>query len=273
MRVGNMITTSLLVYLSIIISGCHFNVEKIVNTYLVENALSRAQEFTGSNEEWIPHEQFFDDMAMVLVPVGCFMMGSEDGDWDEVPVHKICFETPFWIGKYEVTNEQYGSVECPEYSSTPSQPRNCIDWLEAHEFCVSRMMRLPTEAEWEYSARGPDNLRYPWGNEWDRKNAINTHNLPSKPSTSEVGSTLGGVSWVGAFDLSGNLWEWTSSKNANYPYDSKDGREIINDSSGWQIRGGSWNNSFDYLRAANRGAYDRDIAEARGFRCAKSFQK
>src|SRR5690606_3476914 len=125
---------------------------------------------------------------MVLVPAGCFIMGSEDGEWDEVPAHEVCFENPFWIDKYEVTNEQYGSIGCPEYSSAPTQPRNCMDWQESHEFCASRMMRLPTEAEWEYSARGPNSLRYPWGNEWEGENAIHAHN---SWSTAEVGSMLG----------------------------------------------------------------------------------
>src|SRR5690606_38998204 len=59
------------------------------------------------NEDWTPTERDFDGVAMVLVPVGCFMMGHSDGDKDEEPVHEQCFPTPFWIDKYEVTNAQF----------------------------------------------------------------------------------------------------------------------------------------------------------------------
>ena len=220
------------------------------------------------NVDWYPIEDDFDGVTMVLVPPGCFMMGSEDGDWDEQPVHEVCFDRPFWIDKYEVTNAQYGSIGCDEASSAPDQPRNCVDWLEAHSFCEGRLLRLPTEAEWEYAARGPDNLRYPWGDDWNPENAIHAHN---SSESAVVGSIPAGMSWVGAMDMSGNVWEWTSSKNWNYPYDKTDGREVIDSimGIGRQLRGGSWNNGADLLRAANRGSNDMGIINLdRGFRCA-----
>jgi formylglycine-generating enzyme required for sulfatase activity len=125
-----------------------------------------------SNGEWEPYIQEFDGVKMALVQAGCFMMGSEDGESTEKPVHEVCFDEPFWIDVYEVTNELYGSAAsgnntwgnyCGSRSRFDDQPRICINWSETAAYCESHGARLPTEAEWEYAARGPDSLRYPWG--------------------------------------------------------------------------------------------------------------
>ena len=120
------------------------------------------------NEDWTPIERDFDGVAMVLVPAGCFMMGYEDGDDDEGPIHEQCFSTPFWIDKYEVTNAQFkrfaGLADTQSQWLDEDHPRENITWDEAQQFCVLRGARLPSEAEWEYAARGPNNLIYPWGN-------------------------------------------------------------------------------------------------------------
>jgi formylglycine-generating enzyme required for sulfatase activity len=244
------------------------------------NLLSFPGNPVTANRQWIPIQQDFDGVTMVLVPVGCFMMGSRT----EIPIHQQCFEEPFWIDKYEVTNAQYGSVGCEQYSSEPEQPRNCVNWLEARDFCAARGLgtRLPTEREWEYAARGPDNLVYPWGNEFIGENAI--YDDTSDFQTASVGSRPEGASWVGALDMSGNLWEWTSSLQQAYPYVGDDGREnpsVVADSidinAYRSIRGGSFTSPVsasitEFLRASDRNSHSPGFSWFdNGFRCARDY--
>ncbi|MCB9452923.1 MAG: SUMF1/EgtB/PvdO family nonheme iron enzyme [Anaerolineaceae bacterium] len=223
-----------------------------------------------SNVDWTPYEREFDSVTMVLVPVGCFMMGSNDGDRDEQPVEEQCFDKPFWIDKYEVTNAQYGSVGCAETSVASNKPRNCVNWFEARNFCETREARLPTEAEWEYAARGPDDLVYPWGSEWDLNKAIQNRSVET--GTSIVGLRPGGKSWVGALDMIGNVWEWVSSPYTIYPYSAS--LENNADSISLHVlRGGSFINTSSRLRASSRVGIDPNSASMEiGFRCARDFE-
>jgi len=226
-----------------------------------------------TNAEWEIYIEMFDGVEMVLVPAGCFMMGSDDGETDEAPAHEQCFDAPFWIDRYEVTNEQYGSVGCPARSSAPEQPVNCVSWFDAKAHCESRAARLPTEREWEYAARGPDHLIFPWGDDWepDAANWINT----SGEATYAVGSFPDGVSWVGSYDMSGNVWEWVSTiyDAFPYPYDADDGREDDNDQSSTRvIRGGSFYDIEAALRTMDRSRNSPDFDFVFfGFRCVRDF--
>jgi len=231
--------------------------------------LELAQAGVENNTDWTPIEQEFDGVTMVLVPAGCFDMGSNDDDSDEQPIHEICFDEPFWIDKYEVTNAQFGSIGCSAYSSEPDQPRNCVDWFEASDFCESRAARLPTEAEWEYAARGVDSWVYPWGNDFEGNNVVYGSN--SGGETASVGSRPRGASWVGAMDMSGNLWEWVSSWYLDYPYDAGH-EDSINNYNYRVLRGGSFVNTSNALRSANRFRRFSDIvSNDYGFRCARSY--
>jgi iron(II)-dependent oxidoreductase len=216
---------------------------------------------------------------MALVPPGCLMMGSSDGADDEKPVNRQCFDKPFWIDRTEVTQAQFrrfnGKAGRESKWTGDNRPRDSVTWFEARDFCAQRGARLPTEAEWEYAARGPDGLEYPWGNSWDSNNAVYSGN--SGGQTADAGSRPGGVSWVGALDMSGNVWQWMSSSYKAYPYDPKDGREsseLARNDQGRVLRGGSWlSTNTDHLRAAHRirlnPSYAYDVVDV-GFRCARS---
>ncbi|MBI5668342.1 MAG: SUMF1/EgtB/PvdO family nonheme iron enzyme [Chloroflexi bacterium] len=229
------------------------------------------------NADWQPHQRDFNGVLMVLVPVGCFMMGSEEYE-DTKPAHQQCFDEPFWLDKTEVTNAQFAAFNGISGRASNwrggNRPREQINWFEAHDFCTLRDTRLPTEAEWEYAARGPDGLVYPWGNNWNEDHAVWGDN--SNHQSADVGSHVTGTSWVGAQDLSGNVWEWVSSLFQPYPYDKNDGRE---DKTGNRtnvqrvLRGGSWGNSSDFLRIMGRLKTNPDMRlNLFGFRCARDFE-
>jgi formylglycine-generating enzyme required for sulfatase activity len=235
----------------------------------------RAKLPVARNADWKPIIRDFDSVKMVLVPAGCFTMGTESGgDNDERPTAKICFATPFWIDQTEVTNAQFAAFKGQAGRSShwpeANRPREKIAWFEARDFCAKRGARLPTEAEWEYAARGPDNLVYPWGITFVSGNVVYSGN--SDNQTADVGSKAGGASWIGALEMSGNVWEWVSTIYRPYLYDPKDGRENNNDTdSARGLRGGSWYNLDFVVRSAGRNraapsAQDDDI----GFRCARS---
>lgn len=231
-------------------------------------AVSEVTESVTQNADWQPIYETFDGVEMALVPTGCFMMGSDKGSGDQAPAHEQCFDQLFWIDRYEVTNDQYGSEA---FFEGDNHPRDSVTWFEARDFCAARNARLPTEREWEYAARGPDNLIYPWGNDLLDEPAVHTSN--SNEESADVGSLPAGNSWVGASDMSGNLWEWVSSLYWPYPYAEDDGREEPEASEARMIRGGSWGLDSSVLSAAYRGggADPTEVNNEYGFRCARDY--
>jgi formylglycine-generating enzyme required for sulfatase activity len=225
----------------------------------------------SSNSVWAPVVQEFNGVEMVQVPAGCFMMGTEEGGNDTKPVHEICLDT-FWIDRTEVTNAQFAAFNGQSVRNSwwpgDNLPRSQISWEESRDFCESRGARLPTEAEWEYAARGPEGLIYPWGNDFVADNTVYGGN--SHGQIAEVGSKPAGVSWVGALDMIGNASEWVSSIYMPYPYDPADGRENITDATGEHvIRGGSLTSYGIFLRATFRTATSGRTSTF-GLRCALS---
>lgn len=228
----------------------------------------------ASNSSWTPQFELFEGVEMTLVPAGCFVMGNANGKADERPTTRICFDRPFWIDRYEVSNEQFtrlggSSLSAPTYPDQPFFPRDRISWAEARAFCIQRGGRLPTEAEWEYAARGPDGWLYPYGNVFDPDKAVfNTSRAY------QIGLRPQGASWVGAYDMSGNVWEWVSSIFRPYPYDPNDGRESLTTQAGEErgAKGGSWNFSAPGdVQAVARNGVDpsRTNSIYGGFRCVR----
>lgn len=228
----------------------------------------------SSNSDWEPVIEEFDGVKMALVPVGCFKMGREFGEADEKPVHEQCFNEPFYIDVYEVTFRQY-SENAP--TGSEDKPARFVSWLEASEFCQSRGGRLPSEAEWEYAARGPDDLFFPWGNS-PLSTDYGVFWYPQSfgsPSVAIGGRKPLGISWIGAYDLIGNVWELTSSIYKPYPYDPDDGREVVGEKdseSARVIRGGSFRTSLkEELYSTSRKVFSPQKSdEYTGFRCVST---
>jgi len=156
-----------------------------------------------------------DGGAMVWVPPGEFEMGSKTGDAREQPVHRVSIRRGFWLGQAPITNAQYRRYcqetgrAFPGGSDLPDgHPVSHVTWDEAVAYCAHCGLRLPTEAEWEYAAKGPEGRVYPWGDEWDANRCCTKALVGSGGGTCPVTAFPSGASWRGALDMAGNVWEW-----------------------------------------------------------------
>ena len=195
-----------------------------------DNSYSRIDAH-GIEQLWVPAGSFLrgtQDIDSVEAP-----------DWvrrmlpSEQPQHRVTLSRGYWIDKYETSNAEFARfvaaagydnraywsaegwqwlqatrgekalpVECVD--PLPNNPRVCITWFEAEAYGNWRGARLPSEAEWEYAARGPDSLIYPWGHEFDSDRA----NILDSVGLQLIDSYPNGQSWVGAYNLAGNAMEW-----------------------------------------------------------------
>lgn len=270
-----------------------------------------------------------DGAAMVYVPAGFFLRGTTKAEAEllgrpfgdffgvETPQRSI-YLSAFYIDKFEVTNRQYGvfldawrrgDVVAPhrdsppdkDYTPTywrdsrlngPEHPVTAVDWYDAHAYCRWAGKALPTEAQWEKAARGPDGFRYPWGDTWDKGLSNNVEfalggsvvddrqwllllgNLDLDAMsvfTRPVGSFPAGASPYGAHDMGGNLYEWVSDRYIKDYYQvapTHDPPGPTEPSPYRVLRGGCWSSHRGKIRAAYR---NYDLAEDRhleiGFRC------
>jgi formylglycine-generating enzyme required for sulfatase activity/lipopolysaccharide export system protein LptA len=249
------------------------------------------------------------DLAeMVWVPAATFRMGSTDEEIDrqwtdnsweprwkdqlgnEKPQHPVRLTKGFWLYKHEVTNAQYGiflaaTGHAPhplwdEYSTRGRWPANHVTWDDCAAYARWACGALPTEAQWEWSARGPEGRAYPWGNTFSSDRCVHARWIPAGrwglpdswgtvgdgvaaakrqvASGSEaegfarlryledVGSVPEGASWCGAVDLAGSLWEWCSDWYGESYYSESMAQAPAEDPPGPTagservIRGGSW---------------------------------
>ncbi|QEP43329.1 formylglycine-generating enzyme family protein [Ectothiorhodospiraceae bacterium BW-2] len=210
---------------------------------------------------------------MVRVPGGCFQMGSNSGDSDEKPVHRVCVNS-FKIGKYEITQSQWQAVMGSNPSYFSSCGGNCpverVSWDDIQLYIkklnqkTGQRYRLPSEAEWEYAARGGTTTKYWWGDNIGRNNA-NCDGCGSQwddKSTAPVGSFKPNA--FGLYDMSGNVWEWVQDCwNGSYNGAPDNGSAWESGECGRRVlRGGSWYYRPDNLRSAYR---YWDSSGARGF--------
>jgi serine/threonine-protein kinase len=222
--------------------------------------------------------------GMVLIPAGSFLMGSATGEANEAPEHEVSLNA-FFIDQYEVSNAQYR--ECVEakactqtvnpdsytytnYRDDPTYdnyPMVGVTWDQAVVYCQWLDKRLPTEAEWEYAAGGPENLTWPWGNTFDPQLSA-----AGKVDTQPVDSYPDGVSPFGLYNMAGNVNEWVQDVFVEGFYANSPEQNPLSEGSSPErvFRGGSFDNtdgafyttSRRYIK--NRAFNDVDI----GFRCA-----
>jgi formylglycine-generating enzyme required for sulfatase activity len=214
---------------------------------------------------------------MVPIPAGTFSMGSAEGVGreDERPARSVALHA-FEMDRVEVTVAAYsrcvsaGGCDAPQpeweacnwrKDGRAGHPINCVKWEDARRFCAWADKRLPTEAEWEYAARGTDGRTFPWGNAaptdarlWWRQEG-----------TAPVGSRPRGASPFGVLDMAGNVREWTADWYGPY-----EGGAVPNPA--WRaVRGGDFiRREAEDVRAARRYTFGPDRADTPlGFRCAR----
>ena len=261
----------------------------------------------------------------IRIPGGTFWMGDAELEENSRPVHKVTL-SPYCIDKTEVTVGAYRSCVqlggCAPPTPTvdwekiknedktklsqlctwrkgrfsENHPFNCVDWKQATTYCKWAGGRLPTEAEWEYAARGNDNRSYPWGNaipDASRLNACGGECVSMAkqrldmdlnglyagsdgwPATAPVGSYPKGSSRFGALDMAGNVWEWTADTFAPYSGTPATNPHVFEfDELPRVCRGGGWlNDKAEQLRAGYRMRNAPNTRSANlGFRCVRGAE-
>ncbi|NLF95066.1 MAG: formylglycine-generating enzyme family protein [Oligosphaeraceae bacterium] len=224
------------------------------------------------------HER--DGSVLVYVPGGEFKMG--DGKDGDCPRHVVSVSS-FYIGMYCVTNRQYSEFvratghRAPnqagwDSSSKLSHPVVYVSWDDALSYVRWAGLRLPTEAEWEHAARGPANVLYPWGNEWDESRCRHSGNCGSE-ETCPVWGYASGVSGYGTCQQSGNVWEWCSDWYSENYYGYSARRDPQGPESGTfrVLRGGGWSDVANFCRSAYRyGGAPGGRGTSHGFRVCLS---
>lgn len=227
-----------------------------------------------------------EDQNMVLIPAGDFVMGknsSSPTDWQ--PEHKVSLDA-FYLDKYEVTNKQYyefctkTKTPLPEFWGAsqfkcsleyPDHPVIGVSFSDAIRYAQWAGKRLPTEAEWEYAARGGlPNSNFPWGNQID---SILVNYGKKYKTTLKVGSFK--PNGYGICDMGGNVWEWTSDNYGDDFYSKSPSQNPTGPATGRfkVIRGGSWHSGAMCVQTYYRNGLSPSwIDFAVGFRCAKTVK-
>ncbi|MCU0236359.1 MAG: SUMF1/EgtB/PvdO family nonheme iron enzyme [Acidobacteria bacterium] len=220
-------------------------------------------EKAARNEKGSWEAVFAGNITMVYIPEGEITIGSppREGDADEHPAHKV-FLDGYWIGKTEVTFEQYDRFCAETRREKPSdenwgrgtRPVIYVSWQDAVDFCAwlqgrtGLLFRLPSEAEWEKAARD----RYPWGSRLPDSSLANFNK--DHMMTRPVGAYPPGASPFGVLDLAGNVWEWTADwyDPGFYQVSPRENPRGPETGSERVVRGGSWANGASLVRSANR---------------------
>lgn len=241
--------------------------------------------------------------GMVLVPAGTFTMGKDTEGKGDRPAHRVKITHAYYIDRLEVSVEAYaacidagactarivhlkknasGLWGCNVEKDRTSHPANCIDRKQAAAYCAFVKKRLPTEAEWEYAARGDDERDFPWGNTAPASCAFAvvsgmTGGCGDRKGTSAAGTTTEGKSPFGALDMGGNVWEWVADDYAPYPADEVTDPMVTltateDSAPRGVLRGGSWDYGPQAAKTTYRLPFVTEAGNASiGVRCALSL--
>lgn len=227
--------------------------------------------------------------ALVSLPAGTFTMGNNASDPSERPAHQVSIAAPFAIGKFEVTVQQWNACAtangCPRIpqppNTSPSAPMRDVSWDDAQQYVKwltlvsGQAYRLPTEAEWEFAARGGTTTPFWWGKEMAQGKANCKECGQPWSSDRPVNAGSFPPNGYGLHDTSGSVWEWVADCWHNNFRDAPD------DGRAWDepncrvrvIRGGSWREGADYMVTSTRFRYDASVRHLQnGFRVARSLK-
>jgi formylglycine-generating enzyme required for sulfatase activity len=207
-------------------------------------------------------------MKLVYIQPGEFQMGSNDGGNFENPLHTVKITKGFYMGVYEVTQEQYQKVmgtNPSNFKGEDNLPVEAVSWDNAFEFCKKlsqkegKTYRLPTEAEWEYACRAGTTTKFSFGDDESQLGdyAWYIQNSGMNMKTHPVGEKKPNA-W-GLYDMAGNVWEWCQDWYAKDWYSKGPAENPLNESYGDKnsrvIRGGSWGGGSVLCRVSIRGSY------------------
>lgn len=213
-------------------------------------------------------------IEFVYIKPGSFYMGSTVGDSDEQAVHKVTLTKGFYMGKYEVTQKQWVEImgSNPSYSRSgigSNYPVNQVSWNDIHSFITKlnekeggTKYRLPTEAEWEYSAQAGtaangEGPKWNFGNDEAQLPNYAWYSSNSDTSSHEVGNKL--PNQYDLYDMHGNVYEWVEDWYGSYSSGSLTDPKGPKSGTYRVIRGGSWNYSATRARSANRSGYEPEF--------------
>jgi formylglycine-generating enzyme required for sulfatase activity len=220
-------------------------------------------------------------MRLKSVPGGTFFRGDSEGNKEQTP-HQVTLTQSFYLGVYEVTQQQYEQVvgKNPSKFKGSLNPVENVSWDDAVEFCkrlselpeekvAGRVYRLPTEAEWEYACRAGSQTKYSFGDNESNLSYFAWFRSNSDQKTHPVGEKMPNA-W-GFYDMYGNVWEWVSDWHGEYP------RGVVSDPTGPRegslrvLRGGGWGDFSASCRSASRHGDDpSNRGNDYGFRVALS---
>ena len=214
---------------------------------------------------------------MVAVKGGTFKMGSKE-EKDENPIHSVTV-SDFYMGKYEVTQAQWRAImgsNPSKFSGCDNCPVEQVSWDDIQQFLqklnakTGKKYRLPTEAEWEFAAKGGVETHDRASNKYSGSNNIEEvawHDSNSSSKTYPVGGKK--PNELGIYDMSGNVWEWCSDQYGKYSSSSQTNPQGVSTGSNRVLRGGSWSRYAKYCRAAYRRInFPDDPSSYNGFRVA-----